>query len=105
MWFLEDHCTHALKVSFAFHWMEARGVRGRQEEEVNQGDSALDPSVRDHYASRSQWQDRVPGILQLTLHPFASDFCLKGRTEKAKTGSYYKNLSSLLFKSFRKELW
>ena len=60
-------------------------VRGRQEEEVNQGDSALDPSVRDHYASRSQWQDRVPGILQLNLLQFASDFYVsKGEPKRRK---------------------
>ena len=51
-------------------------VRARQEGEVNHGDSALEPSVRDHYRSRSQWQEKVPEILQLNLHQFASDFLL-----------------------------
>ena len=60
-------------------------VRGGQGEEVNHGDSALDPSLRDHYASRVQWREQVPGIMQLNLLQFASDFYItKGDKRKRK---------------------
>ena len=60
-------------------------VRGGQGEEVTHGDSALDPSLCDHYASRVQWREQVPGIMRLNLLQFASDFYItKGDIRKRK---------------------
>ena len=52
----------------------SRRVRTGDEDDENQGDQALDPSVLDHYATRANWQENNPGILNLNLVQFASAY-------------------------------
>ena len=51
----------------------SRRVRTGDDDE-NQGDQALDPSVLDHYATRANWQENNPEILNLNLLQFASAY-------------------------------
>ena len=50
----------------------SRRVRTADEDDENQGDQALDPSVLDHYATRANWQENNPEIFNLNLLQFAS---------------------------------
>ena len=62
----------------------SRRVRTGHEDE-NQGDQALDPSVLDHYATRANWQENNPEILNLNLVQFASAYYVtKGELKHRK---------------------
>ena len=63
----------------------SRRVRTGQDDNDNQGDEALDPSVLDHYAVRANWQERIPQILTLNLVQFASAYyVVKGELKHRK---------------------
>lgn len=49
-------------------------VRTKEDDDGNQGDQALDPSVLDHYATRTNWQEKDPGNLNLNLVQFTSAY-------------------------------
>ena len=52
----------------------SRRVRTGDEDDENRGDQALDPSVLEHYATRANWQENNPEILNLNLVQFASAY-------------------------------
>ena len=52
----------------------SRRVRTVDEDDANQGDQALDPSVLDHYATPANWQENNPEIFNLNLLQFASAY-------------------------------
>ena len=52
----------------------SRRVWTGDEDAENQGEQALDPSVLDHYATRANWQENNPEILNLNLVQFASAY-------------------------------
>ena len=60
----------------------SRRVRTGDEDDENQGDQALDPSVLDHYATRANWQENNPEILNLNLVQFASAYYVTKRELK-----------------------
>ncbi|CAH3124339.1 unnamed protein product, partial [Porites lobata] len=60
----------------------SRRVRTGDEDDENQGDQALDPSVLDHYATRANWQENNPEILNLNLVQFASAYHVTKRKPK-----------------------
>ena len=63
----------------------SRRVRTGDEDDENQGDQALDPSVLDHYATRANWQEKNPEIFNLNLLQFASAyFVTKGELKQRK---------------------
>ena len=63
----------------------SRRVRTGQDENDNQGDEALDPSVLDTYAVRANWQEQTPNILYLNLVQFASAYYVsKGELKRRK---------------------
>ena len=60
-------------------------VRTGQDDNDNQGDETLDPSVLDHYAVRANWQENIPQILSLNLVQFASAYSvIKGELKHRK---------------------
>ena len=60
----------------------SRRVWTGDEDVENQGDQALDPSVLDHYATRANWQENNPEILNLNLVQFASAYHVTKRKLK-----------------------
>ena len=63
----------------------SRRVRTGQDENDNQGDEALDPSLIDNYASRAQWQGNHPEIQNLNIVQFASTYQVtKGELRRRK---------------------
>ena len=60
----------------------SRRVWTGDEDVENQGDQALDPSVLDHYATRANWQENNPEILNLNLVQFASVYHVTKRKLK-----------------------
>ena len=63
----------------------SRRVRTGQDDDDNQGDKPLDPSVLDHYAIRANWQENIPQILNLNLVQFASAYyATKGELKRRK---------------------
>ena len=63
----------------------SRRVRIGQDENDNQGDEALDPSIIDNYASRAQWQGNHPEVQNLNIVQFASTYQVtKGELRRRK---------------------
>ena len=60
----------------------SRRVWTGDEDAENQGEQALDPSVLDHYATRANWQENNPEILNLNLVQFASAYYVTKRKLK-----------------------
>ena len=60
----------------------SRRVWTGDEDVENQGEQALDPSVLDHYATRANWQENNPEILNLNLVQFASAYHVTKRKLK-----------------------
>ena len=60
----------------------SRRVRTGDEDDENRGDQALDPSVLEHYATRANWQENNPEILNLNLVQFASAYYVTKRKLK-----------------------
>ena len=97
------NCTHSF---LCISLDGSQRVGGGQGEEVNQGDSALDPSLSDHYASRAQLQEQVPGIMRLNLLQFASDFYITKGEVRKRTAMIIAilNLKSQIINCHRKSL-
>ena len=62
----------------------SRRVQTGQDENDNQGDEALDPSVLDTYAVRANCQEQTPNILDLNLFQFASAYYVSKRELKRR---------------------
>ena len=63
----------------------SRRVYTGHDDNDNQGDEALDPSVLDYYAVRANWQERIPQILTHNLVQFASAYSvIKGELKHRK---------------------